>query len=260
MNRWLKISFAAIGLILFGLLGSAVFVASTDTANKLTVEEIDARIAEINVELANLDKKNESPVEHKVIELRMTKKAVSLMPEKTRRGKRGKLPFPEHSTCSGAFINGNGDILTAKHCVEGDDELEVLTYDQRRYKAIVVASSTVHDLAIIHIDRRDTPYFELATTVTRGETVFILGSPLGITDVLSTGIVGRIDGDLMYVDCSALPGNSGSTVYNKDKKLVGLLNAGMIVLFGTTHLNVTQGLDAVYFFLKSVKEKQDGRK
>lgn len=188
-------------------------------------------------------------VETKVVEIHMT----TNKPEKTEenrfhRKKIQVLPLVG-GTCSGSFIDNKGDILTARHCVEGFDAFEVVTSDQSHYVASVVAVSPKHDLALLHVDRRHTPFFEPATEVRRGQQVFVLGSPLGITNTLSTGVIARLDGDVTLIDCSALPGNSGGPLFDADGKMVGVVTAGFIVLFGTTHLNMAQSLDAVTYFL-----------
>ncbi len=188
------------------------------------------------------------PIEAKVVEIRIFKKAPEVI--ETRSKKRIKTLPLGHGTCSGAFVSSNGDILTAKHCVDQPADYEVLTSDGQNYTGIVVATSPVHDLALIHIDRRNTAKFELAETVTRGQTVFILGSPLGIPSVLSTGIVARIDGDSTLLDCSALPGNSGGPVFDNNQKMVGIITSINVVMLGLTHLSRAQGSDAVHFFLK----------
>ena len=83
----------------------------------------------------------------------------------------------------------------------------------------------------------------------QGETIFILGSPLAFTGTLSTGIIAKVDGDVLLLDCGVLPGNSGSAVYNTRGEMVGVATAGYIVGMGTTHLNVAQSLDAVIYFV-----------
>lgn len=194
----------------------------------------------------------EPAVEQKVVEIHMT--AVSPLAAQDARRKRPKtnqVPLPGHGTCSGAFIDSVGDIITARHCVEGFDSFEVVTFDQRRYTAVVVATSTIHDLALVHIDRRDTAHFAPAQKVERGEPISVLGSPLGITDTLSRGVVARLDGDVTLIDCSVLPGNSGGPVFDADGRLVGIVTAGYVVLFGMTHLNIAQSVDAIWFFLAS---------
>lgn len=166
------------------------------------------------------------------------------------------LEVDQHGTCSGSFIDNRGDILTAKHCVTDFDKFEVQTYDHRRYAAVVVAISPVHDLALIHIAKYNTPYFRLAASVRRGEDIYVIGSPLGITDIVTQGIIAKLAGDDTLLDCGMLPGNSGGPVINKDHDLVGVAIAGYIVGMGTTHLNIAQSLDAIRFFLEEVAKNR----
>lgn len=232
---------------LLGLFSGVSKAASTDTVTFMVVTE------------------PEVPVEQKIVEIHMTRNVV-VAQEEAKKGKSKRkyievVPLPGHGTCSGSFIGNEGEIITAKHCVDGFDSFEVQTYDNQLYTATVIATSTAHDLAIIRIDRNNTPYFDLAKLVTRGERISILGSPLAITDTLSTGVVAKVYGDLLLLDCSALPGNSGGPVFNEKGEMVGVLNAGFIVGLGVTHLNMAQGLDTVRFFIKEVAYRyRDGRR
>jgi S1-C subfamily serine protease len=221
--------------------------------NKLYTAIISVALATMFVLERKVDK---SPVEQKVVELHMVMNNPSMPERLNKRGKIVTLPFGT-ATCSGAFIDGTGDIITARHCVNGFASIEVQTYDRRKYDAVVITTSAVHDLALIHIDRQNTSFFSLADNVVRGEKIAILGSPLGVTDVLSTGMVARLDGDLTLLDCAALPGNSGGPVFNQDHKLVGVVVAGFIVGLGTTHLNIAQSLDNVRFFLRQALRKKN---
>lgn len=189
-------------------------------------------------------------VEHAVVELHITKTEKIIIEEnKTAKKKKGRIEDFGRAVCSGSFIDGTGDVLTAGHCAADAASIDVVTYDGRTYQATIVATSTAHDIALLHIDRRNTEYFKLATSASRGEKIFILGSPLAISNSLSTGIIAKLDGDVNLVDCGALPGNSGSAVYNDKQELVGVLTAGFVVGMGVTHLNVTQSLDTVWYFL-----------
>ncbi len=184
--------------------------------------------------------------EQAVVELRITRRELVVTADTHYRTRTQDLG---QGVCSGSFIDNNGDILTAGHCARNAIEIDVITYDQQHYEAVIVATSSLHDLALLHIDRRNTAHFDPAPSVTRGEQIFILGSPLAITNTLTTGIIAKIDGDVTYVDCGALPGNSGSAVYNTKGEMVGVLTAGFIVGMGTTHLNVIQSIDAAWFFV-----------
>ena len=193
----------------------------------------------------------------KVVEIHMSSKMVQV--QESKRKKANLVPLPGQGTCSGAFVNSMGDIITAKHCVTGYDSFEVLTFDQRTYTAVVIATSSVHDLALIHIDRTNTAHFDPAQSVVQGEEISILGSPLGFTNTLTTGIVAKVRGDDILVDCGVLPGNSGGPVFNRDGNLVGIAVSGYIVFMGMTHLNVAEGPDAVYFFVMETLRKRYGQ-
>ncbi len=194
------------------------------------------------------------PVESKVVELHITRAAAKEELQSHGVSKiyplQWKTANKQHSVCSGAFINASGDILTAKHCTEGIESIDVQTFDAHIYTATVVKQSETHDIALIHIDKVNSPYFTLGMVVKRGEQVFALGSPLGITNTLSTGIVANLTGDLTLIDCGVLPGNSGCPLFNKREELVGLVTAGYWVGFGTTHLNIVQSLDVIVKFLE----------
>lgn len=240
------------------LLTSPVF--ADDSVSKST-DTLSGTIDALATDLAELAKVvYDVPVEQKIVELKISPKEVFSLPESGRgRKKATPLPYLSRATCSGSFVTDTGDILTARHCVDIGSDIEVTTYDRRSYQATIIATSAVHDLALIHIDKRNTPYFDLASDVQRGEPIAILGSPLSITDVLAVGVVARIDGDRLLVDCSALPGNSGGPIFNTQKQLVGVLTNGYMYGFGVTHLNVGQGLDAVSFFLEGALKKLSWR-
>lgn len=217
------------------IISGKISAASTDT--------VDVDMTPMQVDIAP----RHIPIEEKIVELHMTE-FESSSPEKKKRQRLSKDLGGKY-LCSGSFIDGLGDIITAKHCVEKVDEIEVVTFDQKKYQATVINMSAQHDLALIHIDRLNTPFFSPATAIRRGEPIFILGSTLGITNTLSAGVIAKLDGDYTFLDCGALPGNSGSAVFDSNEQLVGVLTAGMIVMFGTTHLNIAQSIDAITFFV-----------
>lgn len=194
-------------------------------------------------------------VSSKVVELHITKvtqeEAITTRMLKVQK----RVPVDQHFICSGGFIDSYGDILTAKHCTEGADTIIIMTMDNQYYRGTVVATSTLQDLAMVHIDRLNTPYFVLASSVTQGEEISTLGSPLALTGTQSWGRVARTSGDLLFMDESVLPGNSGGVVFNKNEQLVGCAVSVAVVGLGVTHLAQAQSLDSIVFFLRSIRTK-----
>ena len=189
-------------------------------------------------------------IREKVVELHITMKAAPKTSENKIRRKVEN--FAGRAVCSGSFVTRNGYILTAKHCTTDAAEITVVTADLQEYRATLVAQSDTQDLAVIRIDRQNTPFFDLARSVEQGQPVHTYGSPLGITGTYTTGVIARLNGDVTYVDCGVLPGNSGGPAFNDDGEMVGVLTAGFIVMLGTTHLNVMQSLDSLLYFARTL--------
>ena len=160
--------------------------------------------------------------------------------------------------CSGFFIGPNGQVMTAAHCVDDPEmeSVEVVTSDKKRYKAKVVSISDTSDIALLKINRKNTPHFELAASVRQGEEIYTLGHPLRQEYTLTKGIIAKLkekEQKKTLVDMTVLPGNSGGAVYNREGKLVGVASAGFIVLFGTTGLNLIVSREQVREFLDLFK-------
>lgn len=204
----------------------------------------------VTVHILSLRHTSAPTIEEKTVELHIT--LTEPIPVTKASANRGLRNVPGKAVCSGMFIDGNGTILTARHCTDGVERIEVLTSDHRVYTASFVARSNAHDLALIRIDRQNTPFFTLASAVSRGETILVLGSPMGETGVLSQGIIAKLAGDQIIVDCSVVPGNSGGPVFDVNGNLVGVAVAVFVSQYGITHLGAIEGPDAVHAFLKLV--------
>jgi len=190
---------------------------------------------------------NLEEMQKKVVELHITHIKEETPVKGNKKGRYMRLPG--QGVCSGFFIDSLGDIVTAGHCTEKAESIEVQIYDGKLYTARIVGISTIHDLALLHIDAVNTDFFKAANTVIQGESVWILGSPLAVTGTLSTGIIAKLGGDLTILDCSVLPGNSGSAVVNYKGEVVGVATAVATVGFGVTHMSIMESLDALRFFV-----------
>lgn len=186
-------------------------------------------------------------VREKVVELHIVRAEMRSL--ETKKKQRARIETLQgQSICSGAVISSSGDILTARHCTEDATGIEVVFADGREYRAVILATSARHDLSLIHVDRFNTPFFSIAESVLQGQSIWVIGNPLGITASLCEGIVAKQNGDVDFIDVTVLPGNSGGPAFNELGELVGITTAGIVVLNGFSHLNIMQSIDAILGF------------
>ncbi len=103
----------------------------------------------------------------------------------------------------------------------------IILKNGKKYKARLVKVSKRYDLALLKLDNYTTPYLSLAKRhrPKQGTKVFAIGSPLGITDSLTTGIVTKSGKDQIFTDAQILPGNSGGPLVNKNGVVLGVNTA-----------------------------------
>ncbi|MFL5960671.1 MAG: S1C family serine protease [Gaiellaceae bacterium] len=94
---------------------------------------------------------------------------------------------------TGFEIDTKGDILTAEHVVDGADSIEVKFQDGSTAKATLVGSDKSTDTAVIHVDVSSSKLHPLAlgssANVQPGESVVAIGSPFGLPETMTAGIV-----------------------------------------------------------------------
>ena len=103
----------------------------------------------------------------------------------------------------------------------------IILKDGKKYKARLVKVSKKYDLALLKLDKYKTPFLRLAKRhrPRQGAKVFAIGSPLGISDSLTTGIVTKSGRDQIFTDTQILPGNSGGPLVNQDGVVLGVNTA-----------------------------------
>jgi len=144
---------------------------------------------------------------------------------------------------SGFVIHENGYVVTNDHVIagehrisitifeEGVNELSKVTYDQVR----IVATSSELDLALLKIETETPTSFvtvPLAAAdegLREGQTVFAIGSPLGLDRTVSEGIISvanRVINGRLYLQTTTQinPGNSGGPLFNLKGEVVGVNN------------------------------------
>jgi serine protease Do len=146
---------------------------------------------------------------------------------------------------SGFFINEEGYLITNFHVIEGETQISVEVYHQRKgqlerrtYKQVrIVAMNKFEDLGLLKIEDPATPAFAWAPVgqsdaLAVGERVFAIGSPLGLERTVTEGIVStktrQMQGGL-YLQTTAQinPGNSGGPLFNLRGEVVGVTNMKM---------------------------------
>ena len=154
---------------------------------------------------------------------------------------------------SGFVIDSDGHIVTNDHVVEDAETVSVRFSNGKTYDASVVGADPSTDLAVIKVDAPDSVLHPLpvgdSSDVQVGNTVFALGSPLGLEDSFTSGIVSalhrQIDSlnagfrinDAIQTDAAINHGNSGGPLLNSSGQVVGV-NAQIA---GNTGANVGIG-------------------
>lgn len=146
----------------------------------------------------------------------------------------------ESSLGSGIILSSDGYILTNYHVIEGADQLKVNAGGEE-YIAQVVGADESSDLAVLKIDASGLTAIEIGSSsdLTVGEWVMAVGSPFGLEQSVSTGIVSAtsrttsalndsssgssaVYTNMIQTDAAINPGNSGGALVDKDGKLIGV--------------------------------------
>ncbi len=167
---------------------------------------------------------------------------------------------------SGFILNEEGYLITNFHVIENETQISIEVYhqkngalDRRTYKQVrIIALNKFADLALLEIEDEGAPRFKHvnlgnAETLTVGDRVFAIGSPLGLERTVTEGILStktrEIEGTL-YMQTSAQinPGNSGGPLFNLRGEVIGVTN--MKITFGEG-LGFAIPIENVVYFLKN---------
>lgn len=147
---------------------------------------------------------------------------------------------------TGVILDEQGTILTNNHVVDGAQGVEVTTSDGLSYPASIVGTDSITDLAVLRMDSApgdlQPAAFADSTTVEVGQPVMALGTPLGLRNTVTTGIVSALDrpvtasgeesdgSDTTYssaiqTDAAINPGNSGGPLVDAAGQVIGINTA-----------------------------------
>ncbi len=144
----------------------------------------------------------------------------------------GGQEYKSQSLGSGFIISADGYILTNAHVVSEADEVLVKLSDKREFKAKIIGSDKRTDVALIKIEGTNLPKATIGNPagLKVGEWVAAIGSPFGLENTMTAGIVsakGRALPQENFVpfiqtDVAINPGNSGGPLYNLRGEVVGV--------------------------------------
>ncbi|HEY8710281.1 MAG TPA: DegQ family serine endoprotease [Burkholderiaceae bacterium] len=131
---------------------------------------------------------------------------------------------------SGFILSADGYVMTNAHVVDGADEVIVTLTDAREFKARIVGADKRSDVALVKIDATGLPAVRIGDVnrLKVGEWVMAIGSPFGLENTVTAGIVSakaRDTGELVKLiqtDVAINPGNSGGPLINMRGEVVGI--------------------------------------
>ena len=172
---------------------------------------------------------------------------------------------------SGTIIDEQGHILTNHHVAGRATRITVRLSDRQELRATLVGTDALSDLAVLKIDpadRRDPSQslpvarFGDSSRVKVGDPVFAMGSPSGVSQSVTQGIVAntemiapggsmRLDGEsvgelVRWIGHDAVisPGNSGGPLVNAQGEIIGINEVGIGALGGAIPSNVARKVAA----------------
>jgi serine protease Do len=144
---------------------------------------------------------------------------------------RQQAPNARRGTGSGVIVSPDGYILTNNHVAGPATEIRVKLHDGREFLARRIGVDTETDLALVKINAQNLPHATLgdSSKLEQGEWVIALGSPFGLEQTMTAGIIsatGRTFGgtydNYLQTDASINPGNSGGPLINMNGEVVGI--------------------------------------
>ena len=138
---------------------------------------------------------------------------------------------------SGFVYDSKGDIVTNQHVVDGAQSVSVRFWNGKTYDAHVVGTDASTDLAVIRVDAPRSLLHPLtlgdSSSLTVGDGVVAIGSPFGLEETVTSGIVSALHrqmtspsgfaiNDSIQTDAAINHGNSGGPLLDTQARVVGV--------------------------------------
>jgi serine protease Do len=148
-------------------------------------------------------------------------------------------PGPSHGVGSGFVLDTSGNIVTNRHVIQGATKVTVTFNDGKEYSAKVIGKDAQTDVAVVRLEKLPPALVAArigdSDKLEVGEWVVAVGSPLGLEQTVTAGIISgkgrpgrrvqmsgkRVRG-YIQTDAKINPGNSGGPLVNLDGEVVGV--------------------------------------
>jgi putative serine protease PepD len=170
--------------------------------------------------------------------------AQALLPSTVQIVTHGGSDAAADATGSGFVVDRQGHVITNNHVVAGVSEsgsIKVIDNEGRSHPATIVGRSPVYDIAVLDVDgakKLQPAALGSSQSINVGDTVVAIGSPLGLSSTVTSGIISALDrpvttGDenessfinAVQTDAAINPGNSGGPLVNLKGEVVGVNSA-----------------------------------
>ena len=137
---------------------------------------------------------------------------------------------------TGVVVSSDGLVLTNNHVVEGASSLRVVMHDGEEIEGTIVGTDPDTDLALVRVEKTDltAAQFGDSDSALVGDWVVALGSPFGLQQTVTAGIISAIGRETVglarfenYIqtDAAINPGNSGGPLVNLSGEVIGINTA-----------------------------------
>ncbi len=147
-----------------------------------------------------------------------------------------KRQYRQQGLGSGVIVSKEGYILTNYHVVDGADEIEVKTSDNRSFQAQIIGVDSLSDVAVIkikeNVDNLPVAYLGDSDKLRPGDWAVAIGNPFSLASSVTLGIVSALGRtasndfntyqNFIQTDAAINPGNSGGALVNVKGELIGI--------------------------------------
>jgi serine protease Do len=191
----------------------------------------------------------------------------------------GSVLAKQRHSGSGVILDASGYIVTNAHVIEQAERIQVqlagppagdveyrsvLKRKGKLVGAQLVGLDRETDLAVLKIQERDLPHLALGDSeqLHQGELVFAFGSPLGLENTMTLGVVSAVarqltpDSPMVYIqtDAPINPGNSGGPLVNANGEVVGINTLILSMSGGSEGLGFAVPSNIVRAIFEQIKE------